>query len=84
MRLHLRTDLRLGFEGGRAVALQLFAEEVDPHTGRHWGNFPQAFSHLALINAVTHVVRAEEQMLSLEQPLMHVPDNRQRGISWTR
>ena len=67
-----------------ASGLQLFAEEVDPHTGRHWGNFPQAFSHLALINAVTHVIRAEEQMLSLEQPLLPVPDNRQRGISWIR
>jgi hypothetical protein len=35
-------------------------------------------------SAVTHVIRAEEQMLSLEQPLLPVPDNRQRGISWTR
>jgi GH15 family glucan-1,4-alpha-glucosidase len=42
-----------------ASGLQLFAEEVDPRSGRHWGNFPQAFSHLALINAVMHVVRAE-------------------------
>jgi alpha,alpha-trehalase len=27
--------------------------------GRHLGNFPQAFTHLALINAVSHVVAAE-------------------------
>jgi len=40
--------------------LGLFAEELDPITGRHLGNFPQAFTHLALINAVTHVIRAEE------------------------
>ena len=33
---------------------------LDPVTGRHLGNFPQAFTHLALINAVTHVIRAEE------------------------
>jgi GH15 family glucan-1,4-alpha-glucosidase len=29
----------------------LFAEEYDPHSRRQLGNFPQAFSHLALINA---------------------------------
>ncbi len=42
-----------------ASTLGLYAEELDPHTGRHLGNFPQAFTHLALINAVTHVIRAE-------------------------
>jgi GH15 family glucan-1,4-alpha-glucosidase len=41
--------------------LQLFAEELDPATGRHLGNFPQAFTHLALINAAMHVIRAERQ-----------------------
>ncbi|WP_163513105.1 glycoside hydrolase family 15 protein [Fodinicola acaciae] len=44
-----------------ASPLSLYAEEIDPHTGRHLGNFPQAFTHLALINAVVHVIRAEEQ-----------------------
>jgi alpha,alpha-trehalase len=39
-----------------AGPLGLYAEELDPRTGRHWGNFPQAFTHLALINAVTHVI----------------------------
>ena len=43
-----------------ASPLQLYAEEIDPKTGRHLGNFPQAFTHLALINAVVHVIRAEE------------------------
>ena len=42
-----------------ASALGLYAEEIDPRTGRHLGNFPQAFTHLALINAVMHVIRAE-------------------------
>jgi len=44
-----------------ASPLQLYAEELDPHTGRHLGNFPQAFTHLALINAVMHVIRDEEE-----------------------
>ena len=44
-----------------ASPLHLYAEEIEPRTGRHLGNFPQAFTHLALINAVVHVIRAEEQ-----------------------
>jgi GH15 family glucan-1,4-alpha-glucosidase len=49
-----------------ASALQLYAEEIDPRSGRHLGNFPQAFTHLALINAVMHVVRADEQTVESE------------------
>jgi len=44
---------------GYAGPLGLYAEEVDPATGRHLGNFPQAFTHLALIFAVIQVIRAE-------------------------
>ena len=43
-----------------ASPLHLYAEEIEPRTGRHLGNFPQAFTHLALINAVVHIIRAEE------------------------
>jgi GH15 family glucan-1,4-alpha-glucosidase len=43
-----------------ASPLHLYAEEIEPRTARHLGNFPQAFTHLALINAVVHVIRAEE------------------------
>ena len=34
-----------------ASPLGLYAEEFDVDTGRHLGNFPQAFSHLALVEA---------------------------------
>ena len=44
---------------GYSSTLGLYAEEIDPRSGRHLGNFPQAFTHLALINAVMHVIRAE-------------------------
>jgi GH15 family glucan-1,4-alpha-glucosidase len=50
-----------------ASPLQLYAEEIDAATGRHLGNFPQAFTHLALINAVMHIIRAEQQF-ELEAP----------------
>ncbi len=44
---------------GYSSALRLYAEELDYRSGRHLGNFPQAFTHLALINAVMHVIRSE-------------------------
>jgi GH15 family glucan-1,4-alpha-glucosidase len=43
-----------------ASPLHLYAEEIEPRTGRHLGNFPQAFTHLALINAVMHVIDLED------------------------
>jgi alpha,alpha-trehalase len=54
---------------GYASGLNLFAEEIDARSGRHLGNFPQAFTHLALINAVMHVIRADHDLAS-SQPLM--------------
>jgi GH15 family glucan-1,4-alpha-glucosidase len=43
-----------------ASPLGLYAEEIDARSGRHLGNFPQAFTHLALINAVMHVIQADQ------------------------
>jgi GH15 family glucan-1,4-alpha-glucosidase len=52
-----------------ASPLLLYAEELDPLSGRHLGNFPQAFTHLALINAVMHVIRADHAIALAQQPL---------------
>jgi GH15 family glucan-1,4-alpha-glucosidase len=43
-----------------ASPLGLYAEELEASSGRHLGNYPQAFTHLALINAVTHVIAAQQ------------------------
>jgi alpha,alpha-trehalase len=42
-----------------ASPLGLYAEEFDVDTGRLLGNFPQAFSHLALIEAAGRIILAE-------------------------
>ena len=58
-------------EGARARALMekllrvvsplgLLAEELDTETGQHLGNFPQAFSHLALIEAARRIIMIEK------------------------
>ncbi len=46
------TEARVWFEQmlARSSSLGLFAEEIDFETGAHLGNFPQAFSHIGVIN----------------------------------
>ena len=44
-----------------AGPLSLYAEEIDATTGLHLGNFPQAFTHLALIEAVSMLIASEQQ-----------------------
>ncbi|MET8165520.1 glycoside hydrolase family 15 protein [Streptomyces sp. NPDC005329] len=45
---------------GLANDVGLLAEEYDPTTGRHLGNFPQAFSHIGLVNTALALFGAEE------------------------
>jgi alpha,alpha-trehalase len=53
---------RATFEGAIAYAndVGLLAEEVDPSGGELLGNFPQAFSHIGLVNAAWAISQAEE------------------------
>jgi alpha,alpha-trehalase len=41
--------------------LDLYGEELEAQSSQHLGNFPQAFTHLALINAVSHVIADEQR-----------------------
>jgi GH15 family glucan-1,4-alpha-glucosidase len=54
---------RAAFEraAGYANDLGLLAEEVDPKTGELLGNFPQAFSHIGLVNAAWAISEAERR-----------------------
>jgi GH15 family glucan-1,4-alpha-glucosidase len=55
-RAHALCQKLLSFAG----PLQLYAEEIDTSTGEHMGNFPQAFTHLALIEAVSLLIDSEQ------------------------
>ncbi len=50
---------------GHANDLGLLAEEVDPATGEMLGNFPQAFSHIGLVNAAYAIFEAERDQATV-------------------
>jgi GH15 family glucan-1,4-alpha-glucosidase len=53
------TEARVMFERLRALCnVGLLAEEFDPWTLRQMGNFPQAFSHVALVNTAYNLTRS--------------------------
>jgi alpha,alpha-trehalase len=62
---------RATFESAIAYAndVGLLAEEVDPTTKELLGNFPQAFSHIGLINAAWAIAQAEKGLTPGGQPL---------------
>jgi GH15 family glucan-1,4-alpha-glucosidase len=70
------------YEGlaGRANHVGLFSEQVDPSSGEFLGNFPQAFTHIGLINSRLYLAHGEGKHIP-GPPLQGTPEHRIEIIS---
>jgi GH15 family glucan-1,4-alpha-glucosidase len=61
-RLGRTAEARELFEGMLAARnhVGLLSEDIDPATGEHWGNYPQTYSLVGIINAATRLSRGWE------------------------
>jgi hypothetical protein len=63
----------------RANHVGLFAEQIDPGNGELLGNFPQAFTHIGLINSALYLAHAEGKELPIPAPLGTPEHRREAG-----